>query len=125
MTIAQPEAKGPTARPDPPKGKRGERMIGTRSPRSDARIVFLNTDADDADAQRVAAVLDARFTNMEGGVRIQLALEQDDRWRVVSAQTYGSMPSADPSDWRAQVIEALREAGIRLAHPDTEDAGGS
>ena len=119
MTNSQPEAKDPTARPDPPKGKRGERMIGTCSPGSRARIVFLNTDADDVDAQSVRAVLDARFNCMEGGIRIQLAREQDDRWRVVHAQTYSGI-SAAPSEvgeaWRDQVIDALKKARVPLAH---------
>jgi hypothetical protein len=98
---------------------------------SRAYCKWLNGESDDPERAQVQAALDQRFNSdakvtekvghaaMVGHVDIVLVREPEG-WRVVSAWASGGQRGVSapppPTDWRPQVIEALKEALIPLAH---------
>ena len=92
---------------------------------SRAYVRFLN-DGSDQEQGRIEQILANRFkaSQMVGHVNVEMTYEPDG-WRVTSAWHVGGTwsgapgslpPPPAPSDWRGQVIETLREGGIKLAH---------
>jgi len=89
---------------------------------SQAKVTFCGGDP--AEQKRIRAILDGRFYGpdwhegdaegapMVGHVDITLAKEPEG-WRVVDAVASGD----GGTDWRPQVIEALRKGGITLTNP--------
>jgi transcriptional regulator with XRE-family HTH domain len=89
--------------------------------KSRAHVLYLNGGPTVAEAKKldkIEEVLAARFheDTMVGHVDIALSREPEG-WRVTSAWLVSSLGVGPKKyDWRPQVIEALREASIALAH---------
>ena len=81
------------------------------------RARFLNSAGTEPEAQIIKKTLGREYNdrNMVGRLEMQIAREPEG-WRVINAVLI-SDGGFDRSDARVYVLDALRKAGVPLAHP--------